>query len=80
MILPEDKTRLQEWLQARKLALPVYEIVAVSGQSHAQHFVVDCRVQELNRVARDEGQSRRQAEQIAAGEVLAALEGEDGDQ
>lgn len=75
----DNKTLLQETLQARKLELPIYDIVDVTGKSHAQQFVVDCRVDELGLSARAEGQSRRQAEQIAAGKLLTELEGsEDG--
>ena len=71
----DNKTLLQETLQASKLGLPVYEIVDVTGKSHAQQFIVDCRVDELDLSARAEGQSRRQAEQIAAGKILTELEG-----
>ena len=38
-ILParkDPKTRLQEWLQARKLAVPVYEVAAIRGEAHLQ--------------------------------------------
>ncbi|MEE2731274.1 MAG: ribonuclease III [Pseudomonadota bacterium] len=73
----DNKTRLQELLQARKLGLPDYDIVDVSGKSHAQNFVVSCNVTELSLSAVAEGQSRRQAEQIAAGKVLAELEGDE---
>ena len=41
-VSPQDvvdaKTQLQEWLQARKEALPEYSITAVSGSDHAQSF------------------------------------------
>ena len=66
-------------LQARKLELPDYDIVDVSGKSHAQKFEVSCNVPELSLTATAEGQSRRQAEQIAAGKILAVLEGENND-
>ena len=40
---PKDaKTRLQEFLQSRKLPLPVYEVVQITGKDHAQTFVVHC--------------------------------------
>ncbi len=71
----DNKTRLQEWLQARKLGLPEYDIVDVSGKSHAQKFVVSCNVAEMSLSATAEGQSRRQAEQIAAGKILVEIEG-----
>jgi ribonuclease-3 len=34
----DAKTELQEWLQARRLAVPSYRIVATRGQAHAQTF------------------------------------------
>jgi ribonuclease-3 len=38
---PRDpKTALQEWVQARGLALPVYELVATNGPDHALSFTV----------------------------------------
>ena len=43
----DAKTELQEWLQARKLPVPGYRIVATRGQSHAQTFDVECAVPAL---------------------------------
>ncbi|MDE2271520.1 MAG: ribonuclease III [Xanthomonadaceae bacterium] len=63
----DPKTRLQEWLQARGLPLPQYELLAERGEEHAREFDVAC-VLEQPFVARFEGSggSRRAAEQIAA--------------
>jgi ribonuclease-3 len=73
---PKDaKTRLQEFLQARNLALPVYELVGSSGEEHARIFDVACRVDELCAVATGSASSRRAAEQIAAEIVLADVQG-----
>lgn len=66
----DNKTRLQEWLQSRKLPLPEYQIVDVAGKSHAQQFVVECLVSALEITTEGEGQNRRTAEQMAAGRVL----------
>ncbi|MCW5639091.1 MAG: ribonuclease III, partial [Rubrivivax sp.] len=38
----DPKTELQEWLQARRLPVPAYRIVAARGQAHAQTFEVEC--------------------------------------
>ena len=70
----DNKTRLQELLQAHKLPLPAYNILSVEGASHSQHFVVECVVDEANLACRGEGHSRRLAEQMAAGLALDALE------
>lgn len=70
----DNKTRLQELLQSHKLPLPVYNILSVEGASHSQHFVVECVVEDAGIACRGEGHSRRLAEQVAAGQVLDALE------
>ena len=62
----DPKTRLQEWLQGRKLAVPQYEVAAVRGESHLQTFDVVCRIPALDIVATGSGPSRRAAEQAAA--------------
>jgi ribonuclease-3 len=76
--LKDAKTRLQEWLQAKGLGLPVYAVAEVSGKDHNQHFAVTCTVAALNRVARGRGTSRRRAEQAAAEAMLIELKGGDG--
>jgi ribonuclease-3 len=68
----DAKTRLQEWLQAHRQALPIYTVSATSGQPHAQHFEVSCAVGE--RLFRGQGSNRRSAEQEAAQAALSALE------
>jgi ribonuclease-3 len=69
----DNKTRLQEWLQGRRMGLPRYVIVAQHGEAHDQHFIVECQVVELGLETRGEGGSRRAAEQEAAAKILAAL-------
>jgi ribonuclease-3 len=71
--LKDYKTRLQEFLQSRQLALPEYVVIGVRGQAHAQTFEVECRVAERDISTRGVGTSRRNAEQQAAGEMLKAL-------
>jgi len=62
----DAKTRLQEWLQARRQPLPEYAVIATTGEAHEQHFEVECRVPGLGLVAQGSGLSRRAAEQEAA--------------
>jgi ribonuclease-3 len=66
--LKDPKTRLQEHLQARQQALPVYSVLEVTGEAHAQHFTVECSIDEGRTVA--VGTSRRKAEQEAARKAL----------
>jgi len=76
--LKDPKTRLQERLQGSGIPLPTYEVAEVSGEPHAQRFVVRCRVESLGLLAEAEGTSRRRAEQEAASRVLERLEAETG--
>lgn len=62
----DAKTLLQEWLQSRRHGLPAYELVATSGQAHAQTFRVACRIAALGIATEGEGPSRKTAEQAAA--------------
>ena len=73
----DAKTELQEWLQARKLPVPAYRIVATRGQAHAQTFDVECVVAPLGLTEHGEGKSRRVAEQEAARRMLASLKAND---
>ena len=66
----DPKTRLQEWLQGRRLSVPEYAIVATTGEAHAQRFAVECRIAQLGIVATGSGASRRAAEQDAAQAAL----------
>jgi len=70
--LKDPKTRLQEYLQGRKLPLPNYRLDSVTGEPHAQHFVVGCNIEGVEEQT-GEGVSRRKAEQAAAHKVLEKL-------
>ena len=74
--LRDPKTRLQEWLQARKLSLPLYELTNVTGKDHRQRFEVSCTVSELSQTTEGAASSRRKAEQQAARHMLRVLSGE----
>jgi ribonuclease III len=71
--LKDAKTRLQEALQARGLALPVYSLTAAEGEPHAQSFTVTCEVPTFGLITVGEGGSRRRAEQLAARKLLDLL-------
>jgi len=62
----DAKTRLQEFLQARRVPLPQYAVVSTAGEAHEQVFRVECVIPELNIRTEGEGTSRRGAEQAAA--------------
>jgi ribonuclease III len=65
----DPKTRLQELLQGRRLPVPEYAIVNVTGEAHLQTFEIVCRVPALGIEATGSGASRRSAEQAAAAAV-----------
>ena len=69
----DPKTELQEWLQGRKMKLPVYRVAATLGAAHKQTFDVECEIEELGAVQRGIGASRRAGEQAAAAAMLLAL-------
>jgi len=74
----DPKTRLQEYLQARRMSVPAYVVVSTTGEAHAQVFDVECRVAPMKIVATGRGGSRRAAEQAAAEAALARIEAGDG--
>ena len=43
----DAKTELQEWLQGRKMKVPVYTVGGTTGAAHKQSFDVECEVPEL---------------------------------
>lgn len=69
----DPKTRLQEYLQSKRLPLPHYQILAVEGEAHAQIFHIECKVAGLEYVTTSVGENRRKAEQLAAEKYLELL-------
>lgn len=71
--LKDPKTRLQEWLQARALKLPEYEVIDERGADHDRTFTVVCRVEMLDGPLEATSTSRRKAEQAAAKRTLETI-------
>ncbi len=73
MIVPpkDAKTELQEWLMARGLPLPVYEVATRSGPSHLPEFVMT--VSGGGQSGRGTAGSKRLAERDAAADLLGRL-------
>lgn len=70
----DAKTRLQEYLQGRRLALPAYHVTDIKGEAHCQSFTVECNVPNLEGTFIGKGSSRRKAEQAAAEQILIKLD------
>jgi ribonuclease-3 len=66
VVAKDPKTRLQELLQGKRIALPQYSVIEISGEAHEQLFRVECAIPELGIKSYGEGPSRRAAEQAAA--------------
>lgn len=66
----DPKTELQEWLQGRKMGLPIYRVVGTQGAAHKQTFDVECEIVEYRHAERGIGGSRRAGEQAAAAAML----------
>lgn len=64
--LKDDKTQLQEFLQAGKKPLPTYKLVQVEGDEHDQRFHIECSIPGFDTRTTGIGPSRRKAEQQAA--------------
>ncbi|MEQ1527677.1 MAG: ribonuclease III [Methylococcales bacterium] len=69
----DPKTQLQELMQAKKMDLPEYELITMSGLAHEQMFKVKCTVTLINQSTIGAGVSRKKAEQSAAELMLELL-------
>lgn len=69
----DAKTRLQEWVQSRRIPTPVYTTLERAGPAHEPVFTVEVMVQELG-VECGKGSTKRSAEQMAAAKLLDWLE------
>ena len=77
LAVKDSKTELQEYLQSRRLPLPIYLMIATDGPPHAQTFTISCEVSGLAEPVQATARSRRQAEQEAARFALDGLLGTD---
>ena len=68
--LKDPKTQLQEVLQAKRLALPRYEIMQEHLNKTEDRYTVLCRVAGLQLEAEASGSSRKKAEMRAAALIL----------
>lgn len=70
----DAKTLLQEFLQSKKVPLPLYNVVATHGAAHSQQFEIECLVPKLGVQVFGTGGSRRAGEQAAAKLALVAVQ------
>lgn len=65
----DSKSILQEWIQGKGKSHPQYVVISSSGPAHSPHFVVEVQVEGLQSIT-GEGSSKRQAEKVAAQNML----------
>lgn len=70
LIFRDSKSILQEYLQARKLGLPSYTVVELSGPDHDTIFKVECSIIGLDVHVLATGKTKKEASQAAALSVL----------
>jgi ribonuclease-3 len=70
----DAKTRLQEYLQAKRLAKPQYRVVSTQGEKQNLIFEVECMIEGPGRSAKGSGSTRQRAEQQAAASLLKQIE------
>lgn len=66
----DPKTQLQELMQSKKLDLPEYTLINMSGLGHEQLFKVKCTIPLIEESCVGTGISRKKAEQAAAERML----------
>lgn len=69
----DAKTTLQELMQAEKLSLPEYSLVKIDGEQHKQQFTIELSVAGIKETVKAVGPSKKQAQQLAAEQMLAIL-------
>ena len=69
----DPKTQLQELMQSKKLDLPEYTLITMSGSAHEQTFKVKCTIPLVEAPCFGTGISRKRAEQAAAELMLHLL-------
>ena len=71
--LKDPKTRLQEYLQSRRMDVPRYMLMDEQGKDNNKSFRVECRVETLGLISHGEEKSKKKAEQLAARHMLDCL-------
>ena len=65
-IQKDPKSKLQEYMQANKKALPAYHVITEEGGGHGMVFTIECHIEGLPEPFIGKGRNKRIAEQTAA--------------
>ncbi len=75
LILMDSKSFLQEYLQANKIGVPIYNVVSSTGPDHDSIFSVECKILELKINVTATGKTKKEASQLAAELALIKIKG-----
>lgn len=70
LIFKDSKSILQEFLQVRRIKVPEYNVIKLSGPDHDSVFHIQCEVPELGLMVVANGKTKKEASQAAAEEIL----------
>jgi ribonuclease-3 len=73
LVTKDFKSILQEYVQSRKISLPIYETKGTDGPDHNSVFIVECIIPELGIKIPARGRSKKEASQVAAEKALAQI-------
>ncbi|MCC2624824.1 MAG: ribonuclease [Burkholderiales bacterium] len=73
LVTKDFKSILQEYVQSRKISLPLYETKGTDGPDHNSVFIVECIIPELGIKVPARGRSKKEASQVAAEKALAQI-------
>jgi len=74
LISKDYKSILQEYVQSRKMGLPVYNLSGTDGPAHNMVFHVECVIPELKIKVVAQGRNKKEASQVAAEKALAQID------
>ena len=55
----DAKSQLQEYLQGRKIELPIYNVLSIEGEAHEQTFKMQCTIEKLAHTRKPEFRAAR---------------------
>jgi ribonuclease-3 len=74
LISKDYKSILQEYVQSRKMNLPIYNLCGTDGPAHNMVFHVECIISELKVKVVAQGRNKKEASQVAAEKALAQID------
>ena len=70
LLLKDSKSILQEYLQEKRIKVPEYTVIELSGPDHDSVFRIQCEIPELEIKVVASGKTKKEGSQLAAEEIL----------